>query len=148
MGASRLVLRADDSGLRHLPDRPDSGESVSVHNHHAVGLFLGRISIARSQRLRPVSLSFEKITVSVGHHNNCAFNLLGGPLEEINISLSCFRLGGDEGSMLLSWSTLNPNQLLKHFRKFENYFNFKSFEEFMKRVSLLVDVQMSQQLLL
>ena len=45
------------------------------------------------------------------------------------------RLGSDEGSVLLSWSTLNPNKLVRQFRKFKDHFNFKSFEEFMKRVS-------------
>ena len=47
----------------------------------------------------------------------------------------CNRLGSDEGSVLLSWSTLNPNKLVRQFRKFKDHFNFKSFEEFMKRVS-------------
>jgi len=45
-------------------------------------------------------------------------------------------LPGGEGNMHLSWTTLNPNQLLQHFRKFEEYFNFQSFEEFMKRAGI------------
>merc|ERR1719391_275299 len=45
-------------------------------------------------------------------------------------------LGSDEGSVLLSWSTLNPNKLVRQFRKFKDHFNFKSFEEFMKRAGI------------
>ena len=46
-----------------------------------------------------------------------------------------FRLGDDEGSMLLSWTTLNPMQLVKAMNAFSQYFDFRSFEEYMKRVS-------------
>ena len=54
---------------------------------------------------------------------------------QLSSGITSFRLGSDEGSMLLSWSTLNPNKLIRRFRKFKDHFNFKSFEEFMKRVS-------------
>ena len=48
----------------------------------------------------------------------------------------CFpsRLGEDEGSMLLSWTTLNPMKLVRAMNAF-SYFDFKSFEEYMRRVS-------------
>lgn len=50
--------------------------------------------------------------------------------------LSLFsRLGEDEGSMLLSWTTLNPMQLVRAMNAFSPYFDFKSFEEYMRRVS-------------
>lgn len=45
------------------------------------------------------------------------------------------RLGEDEGSMLLSWTTLNPMQLVRAMNAFSPYFDFKSFEEYMRRVS-------------
>ena len=46
-----------------------------------------------------------------------------------------FRLGGDEGSMMLSWSSLNPSTLVQQMSSFDKYFNFKSFEKVMKQVS-------------
>jgi len=47
-----------------------------------------------------------------------------------------FRLGGDEGSMMLSWTSLNPSILVQQMNSFDKYFNFKSFEKFMKQVSV------------
>ena len=44
------------------------------------------------------------------------------------------RLGEDEGSMLLSWTTLNPMKLVRAMNAFSPYFDFKSFEEYMRRV--------------
>ena len=49
--------------------------------------------------------------------------------------LTFSRLGEDEGSMLLSWTTLNPMQLVRAMSAFSKYFDFKSFEEYMRRVS-------------
>jgi hypothetical protein len=48
-----------------------------------------------------------------------------------------FRLGEDEGSMLVSWPTLNPMKLVKAMTAFAEFWDFKSFEENMKRVSAL-----------
>ena len=45
------------------------------------------------------------------------------------------RLGEDEGSMLLSWTTLNPMKLVRAMGAFSPYFDFRSFEEYMRRVS-------------
>ena len=48
-----------------------------------------------------------------------------------------FRLGGDDGSMLVSWTSLNPMDLVQKMNSFGKDwdFNFNSFEDFMKRVS-------------
>ena len=50
-----------------------------------------------------------------------------------------FRLGGDDGTMLVSWTSLNPMDLVQGMNSFGKDwdFNFNSFEEFMKRVSQL-----------
>ncbi len=45
-----------------------------------------------------------------------------------------FRLGGDEGSMLLSWETLNPMSLVRQMGAFAKSFDLNAFEEYMKRV--------------
>ncbi len=37
--------------------------------------------------------------------------------------------------MLLSWTSLNPLKLLRQMAAFSKFFNVKSFEEYMKRVS-------------
>jgi patched 1 protein len=50
-----------------------------------------------------------------------------GPNHPVHIPL-----GSDEGSMLLSWTTLNPLNLVQQMKSFN--FNFDSFEDFMKRV--------------
>ena len=49
-----------------------------------------------------------------------------------------FRLGADDGSMLVSWTSLNPMDLVQRMNSFGKDwdFNFNSFEDFMKRVSL------------
>ena len=49
-----------------------------------------------------------------------------------------FRLGGDEGSMLISWKTLNPVTLIRQMGAFAKYFDLNAFEEYMKRVSELL----------
>jgi len=50
------------------------------------------------------------------------------------MKLNC-RLGSDDGSMVVSWSTLNPASLVQSMTSsFKNYFNFKNFEKFMKQV--------------
>ena len=58
-------------------------------------------------------------------------------LAVLNISFSS-RLGDDEGSMLLSWTTLNPMQLVKAMNAFSKYFDFQSFEQYMKEVSTTI----------
>ena len=37
--------------------------------------------------------------------------------------------------MMLSWTSLNPSVLVQQMNSFDKYFNFKSFEKFMKQVS-------------
>ena len=37
--------------------------------------------------------------------------------------------------MLLSWTTLNPMKLVRAMGAFSPYFDFRSFEEYMRRVS-------------
>ena len=42
---------------------------------------------------------------------------------------------------MLSWTSLDPDRLLRHFEKYEKFFDFKSFEEFMKRVSSIENMK-------
>ena len=46
-----------------------------------------------------------------------------------------FRLGEDEGSMPVSWTTLNPMKLVRAMTAIFSYYDFQSFEEYMRRVS-------------
>ncbi|XP_059087594.1 protein patched homolog 1-like isoform X1 [Tigriopus californicus] len=48
---------------------------------------------------------------------------------------------GNEGSMPLSWKTLNPTNLLQDMKRFSNVFDFKSFEEYMKRAGITTGYQ-------
>ena len=51
----------------------------------------------------------------------------------LNLIFLFFSLGDGEGSMPLSWTTLNPMTLVQQMKSFN--FEFDSFEEFMKMVS-------------
>ena len=57
-------------------------------------------------------------------------------LKFVHFGFVYFRLGGDEGSMMLSWTSLNPGTLVQQMSSFDKYFNFKTFEKFMKQVSM------------
>eukprot|EP00095_Tigriopus_kingsejongensis_P000792 maker-scaffold67_size430214-snap-gene-3.36 protein:Tk00792 transcript:maker-scaffold67_size430214-snap-gene-3.36-mRNA-1 annotation:"patched 1 " len=48
---------------------------------------------------------------------------------------------GNEGSMPLSWRTLNPADLLEQMKRFSKVFDFKSFEEYMKRAGITTGYQ-------
>jgi len=45
-------------------------------------------------------------------------------------------LGGDEGSMSVSWPTLNPIQLFDKMKNIYQYFPFQTFRDFMKRAGI------------
>ena len=47
-----------------------------------------------------------------------------------------YRLGGDEGSLEVSWSSLNPLKLFERMKKIYTHFPFHVFRDFMKRAGI------------
>ena len=53
-----------------------------------------------------------------------------------SIDINHFRLGGDEGSLEVSWPTLNPTKLFERMRDIYTSFPFDVFRDFMKRAGI------------
>merc|ERR1712130_895487 len=52
------------------------------------------------------------------------------------LDIHCFRLGGDEGSLEVSWPTLNPVKLFERMKDIYTSFPFEVFRDFMKRAGI------------
>ena len=55
----------------------------------------------------------------------------------------CIRLGGDEGSLELSWSSLHPLQLFERMKTIYTSFPFSVFRDFMKRAGINTGYQVT-----